>query len=231
MITVDWIEHNMPDGHPMLEAIAPLQDWEKHGKSVTDLCRLFNSFGSDKARGHNYGIVYAEVLKRHSGAVTSLFELGLGTNNSDVPSNMGPNGKPGASLRAWREYYPNAHITGADVDARILFEEERIATYHVDQRDPESIKALWERVPEGKFQIMIDDGLHRYESNSTFLRGSLQRLEDDGTYIIEDIHMAESNLNRYRKLFGELEVKWAIVRPPYVSAQGKQDNCLAFVHH
>ena len=57
----------------------------------------------------------------------NIFEVGLGTNNVDVPSNMGKDGKPGASLRAWRDYFPNA-----DIDTRILFKEDKIQTFYTN---------------------------------------------------------------------------------------------------
>ena len=49
-------------------------------------------------------------------------------------------GKPGASLRVWRDYFPNAIIYGADIDKDILFAEERIKTFYIDQLDPVAIK-------------------------------------------------------------------------------------------
>ena len=41
--------------------------------------------------------------------------------------------QPGASLRSWREYFPNAQIFGADVDRSILFNSDRINCCWVDQ--------------------------------------------------------------------------------------------------
>jgi len=42
----------------------------------------------------------------------------------------------------WREYFPNANIYGADIDETILFQDERIATFPLDQTKPESISRL-----------------------------------------------------------------------------------------
>ena len=96
---------------------------------------IFNKYGSDKANYHNYHYLYAWILKNPS-EIKSLFEIGLGTKNSNVVSNMGKNGKPGASLKAFKEFLPNASIIGADVDSKILLEEERIKTFFVDQTNP-----------------------------------------------------------------------------------------------
>ena len=100
---------------------------------------------------------------------------------------MGALGNPGASLRGWRAYFANAEIFGADIDANILFRDDRIQTFWVDQRDPESIQALWKLVGEITFDIMIDDGLHEGWANICFLKGSFSRLKSGGIYIIEDV--------------------------------------------
>ena len=57
-------------------------------------------------------------------SVNKIFEIGLGTNNIDIVSTMGKKGHPGASLRAFRDFCPNAEIYGADFDSRILFQEK-----------------------------------------------------------------------------------------------------------
>ena len=77
---------------------------------------------------------------------------------------MGINGKPGASLRVWREYFKNAQIFGADIDKEILFKENRIETYYVDQLNRDSIKNMWKEINKNNFDLIIDDGLHNYDA-------------------------------------------------------------------
>ena len=73
-------------------------------KNPTEMCRIFYFNGSDKALGwHNYGYFYNFFLPATIGSVQNVLEIGIGTNNLDVPSTMGQYGVPGASLRAWRE--------------------------------------------------------------------------------------------------------------------------------
>ena len=52
-----------------------------------------------------------------------------------MPHHMPIDSTPGASLRAWRDFFPNATILGADLDREVLFEEERITTGYMDQTD------------------------------------------------------------------------------------------------
>jgi len=105
-------------------------------------------------------------LKRDN--ILKVFECGIGTYSVDIPSNMGTNGMPGASLYAWRDYFPNAQIYGADIDRKILFTADRIKTFWVDQLSKESITSLWAEVGETDFDIILDDGLHTFEAGSTF---------------------------------------------------------------
>ncbi|MFP5516140.1 MAG: hypothetical protein ACLGJC_24035 [Alphaproteobacteria bacterium] len=147
---------------------------------------LFDLHGSDKARAHNYHHMYGHIL-RHPEAATAVLEIGLGTNNVDVVSNMGQSGRPGASLRAFRDFLPNARIYGADIDRRILFQEERIETFFVDQTDPASFTALGNSIGDRLFDLIIDDGLHSPAANVTTMLFALDRLKIGGWFVVEDI--------------------------------------------
>ncbi|MGA8615094.1 MAG: hypothetical protein WB760_26135 [Xanthobacteraceae bacterium] len=144
---------------------------------------LFQSYGSDKSTTHNYEILYGKLLAR--GAKQTILEVGLGTNNLDVVSSMGPNGKPGASLRAFRDF-TQAQVFGADVDRRILFQEELINTFYVDQTDKNSFNELRRSVPDG-LDLVIDDGLHAPNANLTTFAFGLQKIPKGGAVVIEDI--------------------------------------------
>ncbi len=146
---------------------------------------LFNKYGSDKSTHHDYHLLYGYILS-DTQRVTAILEIGLGTNNTDVVSNMSALGKPGASLRAFRDALPTAHIFGADVDKRILFTEERIKTFYVDQTDSASLKELSTNLPE-KFYLIIDDGLHAPNANIATLSFALKKLKVGGSIVIEDI--------------------------------------------
>ena len=89
---------------------------------------------SDKSTSHNYHILYSHIFN-NIGENINILEIGLGTNNPDLVSSMGVNGRPGASLYSFRDYLPNANIYGADIDRDILFESERIKSCFVDQLD------------------------------------------------------------------------------------------------
>jgi hypothetical protein len=192
----------------------------------TTLCELMTRYGSDKGSSwHNYTLLYHFLFRHHRHRVRSVFELGIGTNFLDTPSNMGPNGSPGASLRAWRDYFPNARIVGADIDRRVLFSEDRITTRQVDQRSKESIDGLWRHFDDVSFDIMIDDGLHEVDANAIFMQNSVWKLRPHGFYVIEDIVANDENLQRFGEFARSSNATGALIKVP--SPTNNHDNCLA----
>lgn len=153
----------------------------------TEMCRIMASYGSDKAL-HNYTQLYSALFKDRFDRPLRVFELGLGTNNPALLSNMGVFGAPGASHRGWRSLFPQGSVYGADIDRGILFQEDRIQTFYCDQLDKSSIRSIWSQpaLLSGA-DIIIEDGLHTFEANVSFLEGSLDHLRPGGIYVIEDI--------------------------------------------
>lgn len=171
-------------------AVVQAENFCGDGPSRTRALRLkelFDRYGSDKGE-YGYHLIYGPALSRGD-STSSLMEIGLGSNNEDVVSNMGRHGKPGASLRAFRDFLPNAHVYGADVDRRILFREERIRTFFVDQTKLESFDDLVTNSTDN-FDLIIDDGLHAPNANIAVLIFAFGRLKLGGWVVIEDIHEA-----------------------------------------
>jgi hypothetical protein len=176
------------------------------------LADLMNLYGSDKGGlndHHNYTAYYSEIFYSRKNTTKSFLEVGLGTNNINIPSNMGPSGKPLASLRAWRDYFPNAQIYGADIDREILKNEERIKTHFVDQNDPLTISEMFKNFNEEKFDIIIEDGLHEYNANICFFENAINYLSVDGIYIIEDVFYKD--IRKFEKYFKKTKYNFSIV--------------------
>ena len=163
---------------------------------LSELCELY---GSDKGfvniekktpydwDPHAYSIIYNNLFSHCRENIKLVFECGIGTNNLNFESNMTLNGKPGASLKVWKDYFVNAQIFGADIDRNILFKEDRIETYHVNQLDQESIIKMWNNIKKKDFDLIIDDGLHNYKAALTLFLNSYEKLKKGGIYIIEDV--------------------------------------------
>jgi hypothetical protein len=165
-------------------------------KVATPLCEIMERNKSDKGSTnitqcwHNYTPFYYSLFKDLKEKPLRIFELGIGSQNPNFHNNMGAHGRPGASLYGWKEFFPNAQIYGADIDTDILFKDERIQTFFCDATNPSIIQNMW-RDPrlEGTFDIIIDDGLHEATVNTCFLLNSLNKLAENGYYIIEDVYV------------------------------------------
>lgn len=170
-------------------------------KTCTPLCKIMGKNKSDKGdinilfTNHNYTTFYYSIFKNICKNNLRVFELGIGTNNINIPCNMGRNGRPGASLYGWSEFFPNSDIFGADIDTDILFNTDKINTFFCDQTNPQIIKNMWEE-PKLKedFDIIIEDGLHKFEANVCFFENSIHKLKPEGYFIIEDIIYHEEPL-------------------------------------
>jgi len=204
---------------------------------TTELCELMERHGSDKGQKtsngrnwHNYSIVYHALFQHVTTEPLRVFELGLGTNNVNVPSNMGTHGKPGASLRAWRAYFPNSLIFGADIDRNILFKEDRIKTFFCDQLNPKEIEIMWNHEDlRENFDIIVEDGLHTFEANKCFFEHSFYKVKEGGLYVIEDVSVTqlatyEQQLSLWKKKFN---ITYTILNLPH--NRNICDNCLILI--
>lgn len=162
-------------------------DQKKHKNTVKIKDKLslnLDLHKSDKVK-NNYHLIYSCILNDIEHPY-NILEIGLGTNDPKVVSSMGIFGNPGASIKGFRDTFPKAIIYGADVDKNILFSEERIKTFFVDQNILETFKNITDNVKE-KFDLIIDDGLHFQLSNLNTLLFALNNLQIGGYFIIEDI--------------------------------------------
>lgn len=177
-----------------------------------EFARLCDLHGTDKGElngegqpytwpAHSYSDLYTMLFRQKREAISLVVECGMGSNNPKVRFNMGVNGRPGASLRVWRDYFPRARVVGVDIDPDILFAEERIDTYHCDQTSAASIAAFAARagLKPRSVDIIVDDGMHKFEAGRSFFEGMIDYLADDGVYIIEDIQ--QSDRVRYQRHF------------------------------
>lgn len=206
-------------------------------KMSTVLCEIMGKHHSDKGAAniteswHNYTTFYYSLFKDRCDNHLRVFELGLGTNNVTIPSNMGPDGVPGASLYGWKDFFPLADIFGADIDKNILFQTDRIHTFYCDQTNPDTIKTMWEEpLLEEPFDIIIEDGLHTFAANVCFFENSIHKLKFNGYYIIEDV------LKEEEPLFLEKIKEWELQYTDCVftmltipSTKNRCDNALVVV--
>ena len=186
-----------------------------------EINKLCDKYGTDKGSSkyvsksyewlsHNYADFYEILFRCRKKDIKLLIECGLGTNDINLSSSMGINGKPGASLRMWRDFFPNAKIIGVDIDKKILFEEERIETYYCNQLKAISIKNFSKKANllENSADIIIDDGLHNFKAGVSFFENMIKFLNKDGIYVIEDITPKDMFL--FKNYFSNLTDKFTV---------------------
>lgn len=157
-----------------------------------DLDQLFNHYGSDKTI-NGYAPIYHSLFKHLRNNPIDLLEIGIGTMIPGVHSSMvgyALDGyKPGGSLRAWRDYFPQGKIIGCDVQPDTQFSEDRITTFLCDSTSKTSVEVAAEIIlVDINFDIIIDDGSHRDEDQLKTLRNMYPLLKTGGYYIVEDIY-------------------------------------------
>lgn len=154
------------------------------------LAELIEFYGSDK-NASKYTEAYSHFFDGIKNEVNSILEIGLGTivvgaksSMHDWKSNFVGEYKPGASLRAWQDYFPNANVYGGDIQEDTQFEDKRIKTYLFNSQDGvECNKSLKDLT----FDIIIDDGDHDAISQIKTFYNLIGRVNKNGFYVIEDL--------------------------------------------
>jgi demethylmacrocin O-methyltransferase len=136
---------------------------------VTSLREILHRYPTDKDTDHSYGPIYEALLEPRRADVRRVLEIGIGG---------------GASLRAWRDFFPNASVVGLDCRAECIFHEPRISTFQGQQADPACLEAL---ARQGPWNLIVDDGSHRLEDQLASLLGLWSSLQAGGLYSIEDV--------------------------------------------
>lgn len=133
---------------------------------------IFAPYPSDKTTHHTYGVtydrLYPDLIARSK--VTNVLEIGV---------------YHGGSMYGWRDFFPNARITGIDVNPDYIFQDNRIHTALVDANDMVATTNFardW-----GPFDLIVDDGPHDPRSQLSALLSLWEHVKPGGHYVIEDI--------------------------------------------
>jgi hypothetical protein len=157
---------------------------------TTELCTIAIHYGVDKCTGHSYTPEYHALLKDLRTEKLSMLEIGIGNMELMRPL-VGDHYKPGASLRMWRDYFPNAELFGCDIVPEVIFTEERIKTFLVDQSNSVSLLQLMSSIKSvsssTELDIILDDGSHIEDHMRISFKTLWPFLKKGGIYIIEDI--------------------------------------------
>lgn len=193
-ITLIGIKNLLPSINQFFDLInlelpkAEQYDESKKTKISENLKELFNRHGTDKSVMHDYHLVYGEIFsKLNVLGNLNILEIGIGSQNPTVPSRMSSNFTVGSSIRAFKEYFPNAQIFGADIDKDVLFSEDRIKTSYLDQLDSITFEEMHKNFNCPSYDLIIDDGLHSFAANLNTLNFALKYTKKGGAIVLEDL--------------------------------------------
>ena len=164
---------------------------------VDSLTTLANHYGSDKGTvgpssiwsALNYTDLYSAYLSPLRSAPISLLEIGLGVEGPRWRSLIqhGRNSGGGASLKMWRDFFPNGSIFGIDINPAEHLCDERIKTFVADQGDRSDLQRFVKECDPGHFDVVIDDGSHNPRHQQVSLAFLFGLLKPGGLYFIEDL--------------------------------------------
>jgi len=146
---------------------------------LLDIC-VQNSLVTDKYIGwsnlHSYvENFYSRVLPSRRSSTKNLLEIGVAG---------------GGSVILWYNYFPNAVIHAIDKDegmGRKFAGRTRIKFACHDAYSDDIIN----KIPDGFFDLIIDDGPHTIESQCVFMKKYLPKVAPGGLIVIEDIASEE----------------------------------------
>lgn len=139
-------------------------------KDLNQLIELAEKYGTDKA-GHGYLPYYAKHLPS---TCESFLEVGA---------------YKGASLRMWKDLYPEAEISCFDLflDPDNISKEDvekmGVKAYQGDQGYTQDLNQI-----EGEFDVIIEDGSHRSDHQIITLNALWPKVKPGGVYVVEDLH-------------------------------------------
>ena len=141
---------------------------------------LFTKYGTDKGIW-GYTPIYEQFLGDHRFDVKDVLEIGI-CGNRDIPNN-----RTGASLFAWRDYFPNARIVGVDNDSNWMVRgEDRIETYCFNAYDVKDMTDLLLKLGR-QFDFICDDAVHDPIPQINLLHTVWPFLRSGGLAAIEDV--------------------------------------------
>ena len=157
---------------------------------MTPLCELALKYGTNKCE-EGYTPFYYELFTKYVTNVKNILELGIGG-----PGLSGGPSKHGASLYMWEEFFPEAKITGIDIDPALLINAGRIRSFQADVYSPMTLAAV--ALQRGNFDVIIDDAVHLPEPQLQSALTLLPYLTPKGVYVIEDVANWEPEFIMYQ---------------------------------
>lgn len=161
---------------------------------LTELCKIAYKYGTDKCPQlkHSYTPFYYKMFRNKKESIKKVLEIGIGyyktMKSEEIVYDKGLKRyyHKGASLKMWRDFFPNAQIFGADIRPETIFEDTRIKTYLCDERKKEDLVRLIENTGSD-IDLVVDDASHHVHDQIFLASTILPILKKDVVYVIEDV--------------------------------------------
>jgi hypothetical protein len=125
----------------------------------------------DKGSLHSYIEFYEDYFLNKREQITSFLEIGI---------------QGGVSMLLWKEYFLNSKIYGIDIDFSRIHENIKQNTSLNLLNSDATKSSILDLLPI-KFDVIIDDGEHSFSSQIASFSLLKDKLNKNGSYIIEDI--------------------------------------------
>jgi hypothetical protein len=200
-------------------------------QTFSPLCQLATKYMTDKSpynimtHRHPYTMIYDMFLRPYQlmGSGLRLGEVGI---------------LNGASVRMWREYFPDASLSAFDIDKGALEKVSAIqgvSAYHVDAGEIGGLRQALAEATEGgkKFTVLLEDASHRLDHQLIFLREAIDFVAPGGLLIIEDIfrEIPAARFQEALDLISEKVANAVLVQPehPYRWSPNWNNDRILFV--
>jgi hypothetical protein len=143
---------------------------------MISLDEIMKRHGTDKVTGHSYAGPYEIHFNKFRRKPISLLEIGVGGYANPHSG--------GHSLRAWKEYFPEAQIYSFDITDKTSLMEDRIEIFVGSQGEPAFIDSLLAKT--GELDLVIDDGSHICKHIIDNFNQIFPHVKPGGIYVVED---------------------------------------------
>lgn len=148
---------------------------------MNDIEKWFNNHqGRRIIKQSNYLNIYEKFFSRFKGLKPSVLEIGV---------------CHGGSLELWRDFFGEGScINGLDINPKCKeAESEQISVFIGDQADISFLEHVINTV--GSLDIIIDDGGHTMNQQTTTFNYLFPKLSNGGLYVCEDLHTSYFSKN------------------------------------
>jgi hypothetical protein len=173
--------------------LSPLINWNNiPGKSLNDIYKKWSYIDGhgDKGTAHTYIPEYERLLSPYRYKKPNFLEIGVAY---------------GESLEMWYEYFQGVKIHGIDIwDKEIgpYLKDKRFNINIVDATKKEVLNCL----EDTTFDIIIDDGSHRFEDQVATFNILKDKMNAGGIFIIEDVDCLDEKRDEFIKLHSNCEI-------------------------